>query len=365
MNDFGATSYNVMGSQLNAFHQPIFPSFHSKKVRHCCQHHHRQMMVANQKAILESARNYAPCIPQIATQITDEAAQSMLERVEYTPVTTNLFQSIINTSHVRTACKDSGKPALLFLHGFDSNLLEYRYMLPMVEDVPYDVHFLDILGWGFTERPVSTSFSYSPASKREHLRAFIEQVIKKKEIVLVGASLGAAVAIDFALQYPDLVSALVLVDGQAFTDKPKSIFLQLPGFAELGVQILRSRWLRSLAVQLSYESKELKCENTLRIGGLHCEGEGWQEAALDFVKQEGYCLSKRVGEIQCPVLVLWGENDRVLPKGDAQQFVEVISNCRLEYIRESGHCPHIEKPSDVTQAILKFVSELPARPNKQ
>ena len=365
MNNFGASSYSIMGSQLNAFQQPIFPSFRPKKVRHLCQHHHRLAIVANQKVALEQTREYASCIPQAATQITDEMAQNMLERVECTPVTTNLYQSVINTSHVRTTSKHSEKPALLFLHGFDSNLLEYRYMLPMVDDVPYDVHFLDILGWGFTERPISPSFSYSPPSKREHLRAFIEQVVKQKEIVLVGASLGAAVAIDFALEYPDLVRALVLVDGQAFTDKPKSMIMQLPGLAALGVQVLRSRWLRSLAVQLSYESKELKCENTLRIGGLHCEGEGWQEAALDFVKQEGYCLSKRVGEIQCPVQVLWGENDRVLPKGDAQQFVDVISNCQLEYIRESGHCPHIEKPSDVTQAILKFVSELPAHPNKQ
>jgi len=53
-----------------------------------------------------------------------------------------------------------------------------------------------------------------PKSKREHLRAFIEQHLNGRPVVLLGASVGGAIAMDFALHYPDAVRQLVLVDPQ-------------------------------------------------------------------------------------------------------------------------------------------------------
>ena len=53
-----------------------------------------------------------------------------------------------------------------------------------------------------------------PESKREHLRAFIEQHLNGRPVVLLGASVGGAIAMDFALHYPEAVSQLILVDPQ-------------------------------------------------------------------------------------------------------------------------------------------------------
>lgn len=300
-----------------------------------------------------------PCVPEEAWEIECQFAIEMLRRLQWTKLDTNLAQSTVGTAHVVSPGDHDDAVPILFMHGFDSNCLEYRYILPLLdEEANVDAHFLDVLGWGLTEKPSVTGFSYGPDAKREHLRAYHEQVMGSKPMVLVGASVGGAIAIDFALHYPERVQALTLLAPQAFTDKPASTLMQkFPIIASLGADVLRSDWLRNQAVQLAYESEALKCRDTLRIGGLHCKSQGWKEAAIDFIKGEGYCLSDKVQDIKCPTLVLWGENDRVLPKGDSQKCLDTIHNCRLEVVKDSGHSPHIEKPSQVTRQILDFLPD--------
>lgn len=58
-----------------------------------------------------------------------------------------------------------------------------------------------------------------PQQKREHLRAFIEQVVGQgRPVVILGTSLGGTIGMDFALHYPHLVHSLVLVDPQVGTE---------------------------------------------------------------------------------------------------------------------------------------------------
>lgn len=282
----------------------------------------------------------------------------MLQALQYTPIQTNLPQATIYTSHCVTG--PTSVPNLVFLHGFDSNLLEYRYVFSELVDAPVRAHYVDILGWGLTERPIDAEFSYGPRSKREHLHAFIEHMCGTGALYLVGASVGGAVAIDYALTFPNRVAGLVLVDAQAFIEKKESAMMKIPGMAGIGAEILRSDWLRRLAINLSYENKRFKTDDVLRIGGLHCRMPGWKEAAVDFIKGEGYCVRDKVANINCRTLVIWGENDRVLPKANANKFVDTIHGCQLHFVTECGHSPHIEKPTLLTRHILQFVASAPA-----
>lgn len=304
-----------------------------------------------------TSERFHPCVPEEAHEIECGSAIKMLQRLKWTMIDTSLAQSCIGTAHVVSPGDDDATP-ILFMHGFDSNFLEYRFMLTLLDEEPgIDAHFVDVLGWGLTEKPYPPGFSYGPDAKREHLRAYHEQIMGSRPMVVVGASIGGAIAIDFALQYPERVQALALLAPQAFTDKPASSLLQMfPIIASLGADMLRSDWLRNQAIQLTYESEQLKCRDTLRISGLHCKSQGWKEAAMDFIKGEGYCLSNKVQNIKCPTLILWGENDRVLPKGDPQKCLDIIHNCQLQFVKDSGHSPHIEKPSLITRQILDFLS---------
>lgn len=310
----------------------------------------------------ECDREYASFIPKTAKTIEDAAAKHMLSRMQYVPIKTELAPSMIHTSHVISAGQKD-KPSLIFLHGFDSNLLEFRYMLPIFDETPYECHFIDIFGWGLTEKPKPTPenmLNYGPVSKRLHLKAYIRNMVSSREIILVGTSIGGAVAIDLLLNWDDKdnikIKSLILIDAQAFIDKEKTFILNIPGIAEIGTSILRSDWLRKKAAQLSYVSNEFKYgDDVLRIGKLGCFSDGWFDATVDFVRGQGYCVSNRVVDIDIPTLIIWGEFDKVLPKGDAHKFLKTIRNSRLQYIPQTGHSPHIENGIDVSNRILHFI----------
>lgn len=320
--------------------------------------------LTSEKQTLPSLQ-YASCVPPSAALIEDATAQEMLSHIQYTPVITKLSPSIIHTSHVVSADKGADGPLLLFLHGFDSNLLEYRYIFSSLSNEPVECHFVDILGWGLTERPENPDFTYGPEAIRLHLEGYLDRfATRDRSIVLIGASIGGAVAIDYLLRSQRQIDALILIDAQAFTDKKKTRVSGIRRIAEIGANILRSKWLRKMAVDLAYYSKSFKNEDTIRIGSLHCQSPRWKESTVSFVQGEGFCLSGKVSHICVPTLVLWGRQDRVLPRGDAQKFQEAIPHCRLEYIEDCGHIPHVEKPLTVSKVILEFVENLnlPSKP---
>lgn len=325
---------------------------------------HPPRICLRQNVVMTSSTSYPSPVPSKANLIEDPAVHHMLSQLQYSPVQTTLSCPLIHTSHVisrakTTSEKSSSVPALLFFHGFDSNLLEYRFVLQQMRKASVDLHFIDLLGWGLTERPLSKDFRYGPYERRVHLQSYIDQFIDPSQpIILIGASIGGAVAIDFVLNSTRSVHALVLIDAQAFTDRPKSFFSGLPGVASAGAKVLRSDWLRRLAIDMAYYDPSFKNDDILRIGGLHCYQPGWTQATEDMVRSEGYCLKHRIPEIDLPTLVLWGEHDRVLPKQDASMFEQTIRNCRLQIIKECGHSPHIEKPMLVSDAILDFIAHL-------
>jgi len=108
----------------------------------------------------------------------------------------------------------SKRTPIVLLHGFDSSFLEFRRLSPLLS-LNHDVFVPDILGWGFIDH--SNVQSFTPASKIEYLKCFIEQVVGKP-CILVGASLGGALAITIAADYPELVERVVLIDAQGFID---------------------------------------------------------------------------------------------------------------------------------------------------
>lgn len=243
------------------------------------------------------------------------------------------------------------------LHGFDSSCLEYRRLLPILEARGAEAWAIDMLGWGFTQRDSENVKDFSPYAKREHLRAFIEQYVgRQRKVILVGASLGGSVAIDMALNYPELIEKLVLIDAQGYIDgaamtgQPR--FLQ-----ELGVKVLKSKPLRMFANKIAYSDPDtFGTEDAMRIGRLHCLTGGWEDAMIGFMNSGGYQLSTQVGNIPHSTLVLWGRNDKILdPKKYAERFIEDLGDkARLQWVEDCGHVPHLEKAQETADAILEF-----------
>ncbi|MEM9164216.1 MAG: alpha/beta fold hydrolase, partial [Cyanobacteria bacterium P01_F01_bin.4] len=151
-------------------------------------------------------------LPSDIQNLTEDTSVALAEEIQFTEVSTPLAAQPIPTSYV---CQGSGPP-LLLLHGFDSSLFEFRRLVPRLAE-HFQVWVVDLLGFGFTDRRVVST--YSPGAIKLHLHSFWQQMIGQP-VGLGGASMGGAAAIDFGLTYPEAVSKLVLFDSAGFAAGP-------------------------------------------------------------------------------------------------------------------------------------------------
>lgn len=162
---------------------------------------------------------FAYFLPSSVAKIQDARAITLLQTIQRRTVEVPFQQGLtaLSTAYVHFAPQSSslcrGTVPILLLHGFDSSLLEFRRLLPFLSGGS-DVWAIDLFGSGFTEHPAA--ISVNPGSIRQHLLSIVETWIGEP-LVLVGASLGGAVAVDFALRHPNWVRSLALIDSVGFS----------------------------------------------------------------------------------------------------------------------------------------------------
>lgn len=286
-------------------------------------------------------------------RLTESGSIALAQSIQFQPISTPLTATAITTSYI---CRGEGQPPLLLLPGFDSSILEFRRLWPLLTAVR-ETWAMDLLGFGFTERPLKSPFS--PLAIKTHLYHFWQQTIDRP-VVLVGASMGGAAAIDFALTYPDCVQRLVLIDsaGLAVGSPLAKYALLLPGLGYLATEFLRSPRVRQQISRNAYFDPALASEDAQACAALHLECPGWREALVYFTQSGGYgTFAQQLAHLQAPTLILWGQNDRILGTADAARFEQIIPDSKLIWIEQCGHVPHLEKPQIVAEQIFNWLDD--------
>ncbi|KAL6012001.1 hypothetical protein ACLOJK_002471 [Asimina triloba] len=247
-------------------------------------------------------------------------------RPQLTETSLSSSQSCIMSSCVKPLLQSKMKPVVL-LHGFD------RYAYPLLEDAGLETWAVDILGWGFSD--LESRPSCDVASKREHLYQILDcglfwksQFWKsyiKNPMVLVGPSLGAAVAIDFAANHPGAVEKLVLIDASVYAEGTGN--------------------MKKLPKILAYAG----------VGRLHCLLPWWEDATVDFMISGGYDVTSKIKLLKHKTLIIWGEDDQIINSDLSERLHDELLMSVLHRIPDCGHLPHVEKPDAVAQLIVEFV----------
>jgi pimeloyl-ACP methyl ester carboxylesterase len=274
---------------------------------------------------------------------------ALAEQIECAEILTPLSSTPITTTYVR---QGQGNPPMVLLHGFDSSVFEFRRLLPLLAN-QQETWAIDLLGFGFTAREMHLSFS--PTAIKTHLydcwKAWINQ-----PITLVGASMGGAAAIDFALSYPEAVAQLVLIDSAGFTAGPAIGKFMISPVGYLATAFLRNLKVRQSVSLKAYHDASFATIDALRCGALHINQINWQQALIAFTRSGGYgSFQQQLAQLQLPTLILWGANDRILGIDDAEKFHQAIPQSKLIWIENCGHVPHLEQPQTTAQHILNFV----------
>jgi pimeloyl-ACP methyl ester carboxylesterase len=290
-------------------------------------------------------------LPHISTDcLTESTSISMAAAIQTCVIPLSSRSQGISTTYVQ---QGNGSPPIVLLHGFDSSLLEFRRLMPLLAQQT-QLWAVDLLGFGFTERP--DDLDVSPASINAHLYS-VWQTLIQRPVVLVGASMGGAAAIAFTLAYPHAVEKLVLIDSAGYSSGPvMGRFLNDSLGYWVTERFLKTPSVRQKISEKAYYDKAFASVDAQKCAALHLDCPNWSKSLISFTRSGGYRSCKTsLAEIQVPTLILWGEGDRILGTKDATRFHSAIPQSKLVWVPNCGHVPHLEKPEFTARAMMDFL----------
>jgi pimeloyl-ACP methyl ester carboxylesterase len=293
-------------------------------------------------------------LPTTVEQLTEVASIAIAQKINLAEISCPLANQTINTAYVHQAQaeQENRDTPFLLIHGFDSSLLEFRRLLPLLA-AENETWAVDILGFGFTDRVAG--IKYSPNAIKTHLYYFWKTLINKP-VILVGASMGGAAALDFTLTYPEAVEKLVLIDSAGLVGSSPLVKFMFSPLDTWLTNFLKSPKVRQNISRAAYKNKELASIDAQLCAALHLELPNWNTALIAFTKSGGYSAFrfKELMKIQQETLILWGDSDKILGTKDAPRFKRAIPNSKLIWIQDSGHVPHLEQPQMIAKHLLEF-----------
>ncbi|MFZ0409792.1 MAG: alpha/beta fold hydrolase [Cyanobium sp.] len=243
-------------------------------------------------------------------------------------------------------------PPLLLLHGFDSSLLEFRRLVPLLA-ARHRLIIPDLYGFGFTPRP--DHGDYSPRGVLAHLEALLAALADRLEgapLGLIGASMGGSVAVELARRQPERFNQLLLLAPAGLTGRPMPLPPLLDG---LGVRFLSLPGVRQGLCRSAFADPDRDVgPPELEIASLHLLTPGWAEALRRFARSGGFAGCGQPLPPQ-PLTVLWGANDRIL-RPPQKRAAQALLGERLREVPACGHLPHIDQPQRVADTWLDLTA---------
>jgi len=254
-----------------------------------------------------------------------------------------------------------GEPALILLHGFASSLYSWREVLEPLAQGRRVVAF-DRPAFGLTERPLEWQGQspYSPESQAD-LTIGLMDALGIQQAVLVGNSAGGAIAALTALRHPERVTALVLVDPAIYQGGRPAWFgwlARTPQMQRLGPLLARNiqKWGRQFAESAWPDPTRLTDE--IWAGYTRpLQAQNWYRALWNLTAASGPTgLGEQLDRLQLPVLVLTGDDDRIVPTEQSVRLAGELPDAELVIFPSCGHIPQEECPQPFLQAVEEFLS---------
>jgi pimeloyl-ACP methyl ester carboxylesterase len=270
----------------------------------------------------------------------------------------------VNGIQVHYKTYGQGEPTFILLHGFGASLFSWHAVTTPLSEYGTVIAY-DRPAFGLTERPMTWEGEnpYSPQAQVDLVIGLMDELNIEKAI-LVGNSAGGTISMLTALQYPERVQALILVDPAVYAGGGAPAWVHPilntpqmnrigPLFARQlqaqGVEFIKTAWHDPSKITpeiLAGYQKPLRANN-------------WDKALwfLTVASQESG-LAERLNELTLPVLVITGDDDRIVPTEQSVRLAKELPNATLKVIPQSGHLSHEEHPDLFMQAVTEFLTTL-------
>jgi len=272
----------------------------------------------------------------------------------------NIESSFISVKNIDIHYRDEGNqtdsiPIILIhgtgasLHTFDDWTNKLKYSKRVIR--------LDLPAYGLTGPFVDRD--YSILNYTSFLKEFLE-TLDIKQCIIAGNSLGGEIAWNFALEKPDIVKKLILINSGGFPSSSKSVpiafrLAQTPVINKVVRFITPFFIVRSSVENVFFDKSKVTDSLVERYFDL-CLREGNRQAFIDRLgigKRNNYI---NISNIKQPTLILWGADDLLIPVENAYKFQNSLPNNKLVILENSGHVPMEENPFESIKHVIEFLN---------
>jgi pimeloyl-ACP methyl ester carboxylesterase len=254
----------------------------------------------------------------------------------------------------------AGAP-LVFVHGLGGCWQNWLLNIPAFMETHRAIA-LDLPGFGESQMPAE-EVSISIRGYAKVVDALCDE-LGIESVSVVGNSMGGFVGAELALSFPTRVEKLVLVSAAGLSieyrrREPLVTLARLWGASATwigarGRSVVTRPRMRRLGMQLLVRYPE-KLSPAITYELARGTGKPGFIPALKALLDHSY--RDQLPQIEVPVLVVWGRNDMLVPRGDAREYVELIgSNARREMFENTGHLPMIERPTRFNRLVEDFLA---------
>jgi pimeloyl-ACP methyl ester carboxylesterase len=252
---------------------------------------------------------------------------------------------------------DAASPPVILLHGYTASLFVWKTAAPLLADAGLRVIAVDMVGFGYSEKP--RSFEYSIQSQARMITRFMDRLGIGKAVI-VGSSYGGAVAATMALDDAERVEKLVLVDAVINDDLTSHPILRLGALPFIGEILtpfvsdsrlfLRHRMHGTLAKANHHLINDERIDGVRRpllaADGHHSLLATSRAWSANRIERDARLIKQRT-------LIVWGEEDAVIPIKDAYKLRDTVPDSRLVVLKDCGHVPQEERSG----LFVEFVSD--------
>jgi pimeloyl-ACP methyl ester carboxylesterase len=270
----------------------------------------------------------------------------------------------VNEINVHYKTYGQGEPVFILLHGFGASLFSWHAVTAPLSDYGTVIAY-DRPAFGLTERPMQWE-GENPYSQQAQVDLVIGLMDKLniEKAILVGNSAGGTISMLTALQYPERVQALILVDPAVYAGGGAPAWvrpiLKTPQMNRLGPLVSRQLQARGTEfIELAWHDPSKITPEIFAGYQKPLQAENWDKALwfLTLASQESG-LAELLDELTLPTLVITGDDDRIVPTEQSLRLADALPNADLRVIAQSGHLPHEEHPAEFMQAVTEFLSTL-------
>lgn len=264
-----------------------------------------------------------------------------------------LKQTYLNVAGINLYCEYilNDKPPILLIHGLASSTYTFRRMMPLLQN-HYSIVAVDLPGFGKSEK--STSFIYSFQNYAKLMLECLEQFGYSKAHI-VAHSMGGQIALNMAVIAPEKINKLVLLCSSGYLKRAKKSLVftsYLPYFDKFVYYYIQRKGVINHLKNVFFDQTLINDE-MIEEFGKPLDDKGFYKALIRLLRhREGDLLPKQLQNIHVPTLLIWGEEDRVVPVEVGKRLVSDLPDARLITYEKTGHLITEERPELVFKNIM-------------